>query len=123
VRRSGCEAWILTSIESDPLEHAASWNQSFFADAGTYAEALERWTQYLGELGARGVGEGAILLHRNGGRASLRIDEIDEDSLEDADGQIRRAFANRHRAKDVLSLKLKRAMPIRVERELGRKTA
>src|SRR5579872_2409690 len=123
LKKSGCDAWILTSIESDALEHAATWNSSFFADAGTYAEALERWTQYLGELGARGVGEGAILLHRNGGRASLRIDEIDEDSLEDADAQIRRAFANRHRAKDLLNAKLKRAMPIRVERELGRKTA
>ena len=123
LKATGCDAWILTSIESDPLEHAATWNSSFFADAGTYAEALERWTRYLGELGARGVGEGAILLHRNGGRASLRIDEIDEDSLEDADAQIRRAFANRHRAKDLLDARLRRAMPIRVERELGRKSA
>jgi methylase of polypeptide subunit release factors len=123
LKTTGCDAWIMTSIESDALEHAATWNSSFFADAGTYAEALERWTQYLGELGARGVGEGAILLHRNGGRASLRIDEIDEDSLEDADAQIRRAFANRHRATDLLNARLKRAMPIRVERELGRKTA
>jgi len=123
VRRSGCEAWILTSIESDPLEHAASWNQSFFADAGTYAEALERWTRYIGELGARGVGEGAILLHRNGGRTSLRIDEIDEDTLEDADAQIRRAFANRHRAIDLLDMRLKRAMPLWIEHEMGRKSA
>jgi len=123
LKATGCDAWILTSIESDPLEHAATWNSSFFADAGTYAEALERWTRYLGELGARGVGEGAILLHRNGGRASLRIDEIDEDVLEDADAQIRRAFSNRHRAKDLLDARLKRAMPIRVERELGRRRA
>ena len=123
VRKSGCEAWILTSIESDPLEHAASWNQSFFADAGTYAEALERWTRYIGELGARGVGEGAILLHRNGGRTSLRIDEIDEDTLEDADAQIRRAFANRRRASDLLNIRLKRAMPLWIEHEMGRKSA
>jgi methylase of polypeptide subunit release factors len=123
VGKTGCDAWILTSIESDPLEHAASWNQSFFADAGTYAEALERWTRYIGELGARGVGEGAILLHRNGGRTGLRIDEIDEDSLEDADAQIRRAFANRHRAGDILNVRLKRAMPLWVEHEMGRKSA
>ncbi len=37
VKKTGCDAWILTSIESDPLEHAASWNGSFFADSGTYA--------------------------------------------------------------------------------------
>ena len=123
VKKTRCDAWIMTSIESDPLEHAATWNGSFFADAATYADALEKWTRYIGELGARGVGEGAILLHRNGNRASLRVDEIDEDSLEEADAQIRRAFANRHLAKDILDVKLKRAMPIRVERELGRRTA
>jgi len=121
---TGCDAWILTSIESDPLEHAATWNSSFFADAGTYAEALERWTRYIGELGARGVGEGAILLHRKKGRTSIRIDEIDEDSLEDADRQIRRAFANRRQSTNgLLDARLARAMPLRLERELGRKSA
>lgn len=124
VKKTGCDAWILTSIESDPLEHAASWNGSFFADSGTYAEALETWTRYIGELGARGVGEGAILLHKRAGRNSLRIDEIDEDSLEDADAQIRRAFANRQVASNgLLDAKIARAMPLRVERELGRKKA
>ncbi|HEY2543783.1 MAG TPA: methyltransferase, partial [Gaiellaceae bacterium] len=43
VKKTGCDAWILTSIESDPLEHAATWNGSFFADSGTYMEALETW--------------------------------------------------------------------------------
>ena len=124
VKKTGCDAWILTSIESDSLEHAASWNSSFFADAGTYTEALERWTRYIGELGARGVGEGAILLHKREGRTSLRIDEIDEDVLEDADAQIRRAFANRGQASNgLLDARLARAMPLRVERELGRKKA
>jgi methylase of polypeptide subunit release factors len=124
VKGTGCDAWILTSIESDPLEHAASWNGSFFADASTYAEALERWTSYISELGARGVGEGAILLHREKGRTSVRIDEIDEDSLEEADKQIRRAFANRRQSSDgLLDMRLARAMPLRLERELGRKSA
>ena len=123
VKGSGCDAWILTSIESDPLEHAATWNGSFFADASSYAEALERWTRYIGELGARGVGEGAILLHKRKGRTTLRIDEIDEDTLEEADEQIRRAFANRHQKKDVLDLKLGRAMPLLIEHEMGKKSA
>jgi methylase of polypeptide subunit release factors len=124
-RKTRCDAWILTSIESDPLEHAASWNASFFAEMETYAEALERWTRYLGELGARGVGEGAILLHRRGGRPGLRIDEIDEDTLEPAGDQIRRAFANRERLarEDLRDASLARAMPLRLEGELGRKRA
>jgi methylase of polypeptide subunit release factors len=122
-KESRCDAWILTSIESDVLEHAASWNESFFADAATYASVLEQWTRYLGELGARGVGEGAILLHRRGGRPTLRVDEIDEDTLEDADAQIRRAFANRPRAGEILDLRLRRALRLRLERTLGSRKA
>ena len=125
VKGIGCDAWILTALESDALEHAAAWNESFFADPAVYAEALERWTSYIGELGARGVGEGAILLHRRAGRASVRIDEIDEDELEDADAQIRRAFGNRARmnGKALLDVRLRRAMPLVVEHGLGRKSA
>ncbi len=122
VKETGCDAWILTSIESDALEHASTWNSSFFADAGTYASVLEQWTRYLRDLGASGVGEGAILLHRRKGKPTLRVDEIDEDTLEEADGQIRRAFANR-RTKDLLDVRLARAMPLRVERELGKNKA
>jgi len=123
VKATGCDAWILTSIESDALEHAASWNDSFFADADAYASVLEQWTRYLRELGAHGVAEGAILLNRNGGKPTLRIDEIDEDTLDDADAQIRRAFKNRRRSKDLLDAKLARAMPLRLERTLGKKKA
>jgi methylase of polypeptide subunit release factors len=123
VKENGCDVWILTALESDALEHAATWNSSFFADSATYTEALETWTRYIGELGARGVGEGAILLHRRAGRTSVRIDEIDEDELEDADAQIRRAFANRRVNGKLVDLRLKRAMPLIVEHELGRKSA
>lgn len=125
VKGTGCDVWIMTALESDALEHAAAWNQSFFADAAAYAEALETWTRYIGELGARGVGEGAILLHRRSGRTSVRIDEIDEDELEDADAQIRRAFDNRARVngRKLLDVPLERAMPLIVEREMGRKSA
>ncbi|MGH2933135.1 MAG: methyltransferase [Gaiellaceae bacterium] len=123
VKETGCDGWILTSIESDALEHAATWNGSFFSAPEAYASVLEQWTRYLADLGARGVGEGAILLHRRGGRPTMRVDEIDEDTLEDADGQIRRAFANRPRVKEILDLRLQRAMPLRLERTLGKKKA
>jgi methylase of polypeptide subunit release factors len=125
VKGTGCDAWILTSIESDALEHASSWNESFFSDADTYVSVLEQWTRYLRELGAYGVGEGAVLLHRRSGRTRLRVDEIDEDTLEDADKQIRRAFANRARlaGADVRDLRLERAMPLSIEHGMGRKSA
>jgi methylase of polypeptide subunit release factors len=123
VKQTGCDAWILTSVEADALEHASSWNATFFKDTTAYAAVLEEWTRYLRELGAHGVGEGAILLHRANGRPTLRVDEIDEDTLEDADAQIRRAFANRRRARDVLDLGLAHAMTLWVEHEMGRKSA
>ena len=84
---------------------------------------LEQWTQYLRDLGASGVAEGAILLNRRKGKPTLRVDEIDEDTLEDADAQIRRAFANRRNGKDILDVRLARAMPLLVERTLGKKKA
>ncbi|HEY2072836.1 MAG TPA: hypothetical protein VGG88_04600, partial [Gaiellaceae bacterium] len=45
------------------------------------------------------------------------------DTLEDSDAQIRRAFANRRRAKDVLELRLARGMRLLIEHEMGKKSA
>jgi methylase of polypeptide subunit release factors len=129
VEQTGCTGWIMTSIETDPLEHASSWNSGFFGDDGAYTTALDEWTGYLADLGASGVGEGAILLHRAGGkRAAARVDEIDEDVLEPAAKQIRQAFANRirlagMRERDVREARLERALPLRLEREIGSSTA
>ena len=52
--------------------------------------------------------EGAILLHRRDGNNTSRIDEVDEDQLDPADAQIRRAFAARAALNgyDVLDAKL-----------------
>ena len=129
VEETGCVAWIMTSIETDPLEHASSWNSGFFGDDSAYASTLDEWTDYLAELGAAGVGEGAILLHRAGGkRVATRVDEIDEDVLEPAAKQIRQAFANRIRLapmrdRDVREARLERALPLRLERKIGSSAA
>jgi methylase of polypeptide subunit release factors len=125
VGETGCDGWVLASPVTDPLDHAASWNAQFFGDPAGYEGALDEWTAYLEELGARGIVEGAILLHRRGeGRATVRVDEIDEDLLEPAGKQIRRAFANRARLagmrrSDLAAARLARAMPLRIERDVG----
>jgi methylase of polypeptide subunit release factors len=127
VGETGCDGWVLASPVTDPLGHAAGWNAQFFGDPAGYEAALDEWTAYLAELGARGVVEGAILLHRRGeGRPTVRVDEIDEDSLEPSGDQIRRAFANRARLagmrfSDVPTLRLARAMPLRIARGVGRR--
>jgi len=128
VEETGCDGWVLASPEIDPLGHAASWNAEFFADSAAYNAVLDEWTAYLAQLGARGVAEGAVLLHNRGARRpTIRVDEIDEESLEPADKQIRRAFANRARLaglrnRDLLGARLARAMRLSFERGLGRRS-
>jgi methylase of polypeptide subunit release factors len=95
VQDIGCDAWILPVDEASPLEHAKRWNAHLANDAAAHREAVRRWTAYLKQLDARVVTEGAILLHRRDGANTTRIDEVDEDDLDAADHQIRRAFAAR----------------------------
>ena len=121
VSGSGCDAWILAINEASPLEHAERWNAHLAADRTAYGEALDRWTSYLEKLGAGVVTEGAVILRRRTGRNSNRIDEVDEDELEPADAQIRRAFAGRAAldGRDVRDLRLAAVDTLRVETRLG----
>ena len=123
-KATGCDSWILTSLNSDPLDHAAEWNSHLAGDAKAYGEALEEWTRYFDRLGVRSVSEGAVLLHRRDGEPTSRIDPIDEDDLDDASDQIERAFEARAwlarlgKSSELLSERLALAMPLRLEREL-----
>lgn len=121
----GCDSWILPVWESDPLDHAAIWNVELARDAKAFGSALDDWTQYLARLGVRWVSEGAILLHRRTGRRhTARVDLVDEDALEDAGDQIRRAFAARarlselRRPTDLLDARLSVAAMLQLEQEL-----
>jgi hypothetical protein len=120
-----CDAWILSVWEADPLDHAATWNKQLGDKPSELAAALDRWTSYLDELGAGWVSEGAILLHRRPGRRhSSRVDGIDDDALEAAGGQVRRAFGNRAvlaelgRADDLLDLRPELVMRLQLEQEV-----
>ena len=71
------------------------------------------------------AGEFKIVLHRRPGRNfSARVDEVDEDDLDDASDQIQRAFASRmrlaelRRRSDLLGCRLKVAAPVVLEHEL-----
>jgi methylase of polypeptide subunit release factors len=98
VEATGCESWILVASESTALEHAAMWNAHLADDAVAYGRALDDWTRYLDGLGVSLVSDGAIVLHRGpNGRATTRIDSVDEDTLEDASDQVERAFEARAR--------------------------
>jgi methylase of polypeptide subunit release factors len=126
VAGSGCDVWILPVFGSEPLEHAASWNAHFGGDPRTLGAVLDEWTSYFDEIGTSWVSEGAILLHRRpGSRHTVRVDEVDEDELDPADAQIRRAFAARARlaelgrTADLLEQRVAPAPSLRLEHELA----
>lgn len=120
-----CDSWILPVWGSDPLDHAAVWNEDLANDDEALSAALDDWTEYLGQLGARWVTEGAVLLHRRAqGPHSVRVDEVDEDDLEDASEQVERAFAARarlsalHAPAELLNARLAVASELSLEQEL-----
>jgi methylase of polypeptide subunit release factors len=124
-KASGCDSWIISTIEADPLSHAADWNSHLAGDPAAFAQAVEEWTTYLRELDVRWVSEGAILLHRRPGLVGEpRVDSLDEDELEEAGDQVRRAFAARARLAELasddelLESPLSLASAVRLEEEL-----
>ena len=121
----GCDSWIIPIWGSDALGHAATWNDQLADDDERFAAALDTWTDYLAGLGVRWVSEGAVLLRRSRGpRFTARVDEVDEDDLEDAGEQIERAFEARarlselRRPADLLDVRLAVAAPLLLEHEL-----
>jgi hypothetical protein len=120
---SGCDSWILTTMSSDPLTHAAEWNSHLVGEA--LGDALDDWARYFDELGVELVSEGAVILHkRPGGGHSARVDELDEEDLDDAGEQILRAFEGRSRLDELpnddalLEERIGVASSLRLEREL-----
>jgi methylase of polypeptide subunit release factors len=93
--RSGCDSWILSVWESDPLSHATEWNSHLEGDA--FDRALDEWTAYFDALGVRWISEGAVLLHKRPGGGDARVDSLEADDVDVADEQIQRAFAARAR--------------------------
>jgi methylase of polypeptide subunit release factors len=94
---SGCDGWILPGWDADPLGHAKTWNSHLAGDPDAFRRALDEWTAYFDELGVRWISEGAVLLHKRAGGGEVRVDPIEPDEVEEADEQIRRAFAMRVR--------------------------
>jgi hypothetical protein len=93
--QTGCDSWILSIWDDDPLGHSTSWNSHLEGEA--FLRALDEWTAYFERLGVRWISEGAVLLHKRHGGGEARVDSVDADDVEVADEQIRRAFAMRAR--------------------------
>jgi methylase of polypeptide subunit release factors len=118
-----CDSWILPTVSADPLTHAAEWNSHL--DGAALEEALDEWTRYFDSLSVELISEGAVVLHRRvGGVQTTRVDQLDEEDLDDASDQILRAFESRawlsesDSDKRVLGAHISVASPLRLEREL-----
>lgn len=95
---TGCDAWILPTLATDALEHAAEWNSHLAAEPEALVQALDEWLQYFDRLGLGWVSEGVVVLHRQSSHSpTIRIDPVDEDDLDDAGDQVLRAFEARAR--------------------------
>jgi methylase of polypeptide subunit release factors len=90
---NGCDAWILGLAGSDPVDHAAGWNDHLSPDPDAYTAAIDEWTRYFAGLGAAWISEGGVVMHKRAGdRHVVRADGVDEDELEFASDQIDRVF-------------------------------
>jgi methylase of polypeptide subunit release factors len=90
---NGCDAWILSLTGSDPIDHAAGWNDHLSSDPDAYAAEIDEWRSYFADLGAGWISEGGVVMHKRAGdRHLVRADSVDEDELEFASDQIERVF-------------------------------
>ena len=122
---SGCDAWILGLSGSDPLDHAAGWNEHFAGDADQMSSALDDWMSYFDHLGAGWISEGAVLMRKRAGTNIVRADAADEEELEFASDQIERVFTAlrlvAERGADVIDdVRLRLAEDVRFDQELDR---
>lgn len=124
VEATGCEAWILPTMSVDTLDHAAEWNAHLAQDPEALDEALGEWDAYFDELGMHWVSEGVVILRREDvGAATVRVDPVDADDVEEASDQVLRAFEARKRLRGVsrdalLDARLSPAVAVRLEQEL-----
>jgi methylase of polypeptide subunit release factors len=122
---SGCDAWVLGLSGSDPVDHAAGWNEHLAPDPDAYERVIDEWADYFAELGAEWITEGGVVMRRRTGERNIvRADAVDEDELEFASDQIERVFAALHAvARDgdaVIERPLRLTEEARFEQELDR---
>jgi methylase of polypeptide subunit release factors len=94
VEGCGCDCWLLLGVQRDPVTHAAVWNDELALEPERYGETLDRWLDYLAELGAGAVAEGAVNLRRRTRRRNwFRADPIPSGQPTPASDHVLRVFA------------------------------
>jgi SAM-dependent methyltransferase len=63
---SGCDGFLLHTSTDDPIETATVWNRDLLDRPEAYADALDRWLAYYGDLGIEQLGYACVVLRKRG---------------------------------------------------------
>jgi hypothetical protein len=124
VAATGCEGWVLPTTGMDTLDHTAQWNAHLAHDPEALEETLGEWAAHFDDLGMHWVSEGVVILRRDDGNgATVRVDPVDADDVEEASDQVLRAFEARKRLRGLrrdalLDVPLSPTVALRLEQEL-----
>jgi SAM-dependent methyltransferase len=96
---SHCDAFLLHTSTDDPIETATVWNRDLLDRPEEYADALDRWLDYYGQLGIEHLGYACLVLrkrtdHRDGW---LEAQQLPRAALRPAGRHVRRLFETRDR--------------------------
>jgi methylase of polypeptide subunit release factors len=67
IEGSGCDAILFHYVTHEPLAYAAGWARLLGRDAGVFADAIDRWSEYYQRLGIEAIAWGAVIMRRRQG--------------------------------------------------------
>ena len=72
-----CDSLILHNDTLDPVRYAEQWLMESRATApAAHRRGVERWLRYDERIGATAIGSGAVILHRSGRGARIRVEKM-----------------------------------------------
>jgi SAM-dependent methyltransferase len=101
---SGCDAFLLHTSTDDPIETAAAWNRELVDRPDAYADALDRWLAYYGELGIEQLGYACLVLRkRSDGRDGwCEALQLPQAALRPAGRHVRKLFETHDRLVEIV---------------------
>jgi methylase of polypeptide subunit release factors len=96
---SGSDAFLLHTATDDPIETAAVWNRELADQPDAYADAIDRWLEYYGELGIEQIAYACLVLRkRDDGRDGwFETLELPRAGLRPAGRHVRQLFETHDR--------------------------
>jgi methylase of polypeptide subunit release factors len=100
---SGCDAFLLHTSTDDPIETATVWNRDLLDRPEAYAEALDRWLAYYGELGIEQLGYACLVLRKrsDGSDGWLEAVQLPRAALRPAGRHVRKLFETHDRLSEI----------------------